>query len=130
MTKKKGEQDYEAAARIAKLKQIDNRGGDMVQASKEFYDDLNKRLDSKGVFSDVNVNLFGEKVPEVYFIAATTKDDNGFMMCSCGTSISDDQNYVVTTHHLKADEVPELCNDAKTFAELVAKLLNEYYNKK
>ena len=56
--------------------------------------------------------------------------DNGFMMCSCGTSISDNQNYVVTTYYLKADEVPDLCNDAKTFAELVAKLLNNYYNGK
>lgn len=111
MAKKMGEQIWQTAAKIAQQ-------------------DLNKRLDSKGGFSDVNVNLFGEKVPKVYFRTATTKDDNGFTMCSCGTSISDDQNYVVTTHYLKADEVPELCNDSKTFAELVAKLLNEYYNKK
>jgi hypothetical protein len=75
-------------------------------------------------------DLFGEKVPVVYFKAVTTKEDNGFMMCSCGTSISDNQNYVVTTHYLKSDEVPDLCNDAKTFAELVAKLLNNYYNGK
>jgi len=75
-------------------------------------------------------DLFGEKVPVVYFKAATTKEDNGFMMCSCGTSISDNANYVVTTNYLKADEVPDLCNDAKTFAELVAKLLNNHYNGK
>lgn len=77
-----------------------------------------------------NKDLFGEDIPNVYFKAVTTKEDNGFMMCSCGTSISDNQNYVVTTHLLKCDEIPNLCNDSKTFAELVAKLLNEYYNKK
>lgn len=74
-------------------------------------------------------DLFGEKIPAVYFKAVPTEEDNGFMMCLCGTSISDNKNYVVTTNYLKADEVPDLCNDSKTFAELVSKLLNEYYNK-
>ena len=79
-----------------------------------------------------NKDLFGEIIPPpptVYFKAAITKQDDGWMMCSCGMSGIDNNDYVVTTEHLHADEVPDLCTDAKTFAELVAKLLNEYYNK-
>jgi hypothetical protein len=64
------------------------------------------------------------------FKSATTKNDDGFMMCSCGKSGIDNENYVVTTHYLKADEIPDECVDAKTFSELVAKLLNEYYKNK
>lgn len=63
------------------------------------------------------------------FKSASTKDDDGFMMCSCGRSAIDNNSYVVTTHYLKADEIPEECVDAKTFSELIAKLLNEHYNK-
>jgi poly(A) polymerase Pap1 len=48
----------------------------------------------------------------------------------CGNSgIDNKDHYVVTTELLKADEVPEKCMDAKSFAELVAKLLNRHYNK-
>jgi hypothetical protein len=75
-------------------------------------------------------DLFGEKIPKVYFKSSTTKDDNGFMMCACGKSISDNNNYVVTTNYLKSDEIPQECIDAKSFSELVAKLLNQYYNTK
>ena len=49
---------------------------------------------------------------------------NQFDINQIKKDIKDDPDY------LKADEVPELCNDAKTFAVLVAKLLNEHYNKK
>ncbi|HRH83601.1 MAG TPA: hypothetical protein PK210_05125 [Bacteroidia bacterium] len=65
----------------------------------------------------------------IYFKAVTSDQNDGFIMCSCGSSGIDNKNYEVTTENLHADEVPELCMDAKTFAELVAKLLNEYYNK-
>ena len=64
-----------------------------------------------------------------YFKACTSSEDNGWLMCSCGNSVQDGASYVVTTNYLKADEVPDECADAKTFAELVARLLNEYYNK-
>jgi len=75
-------------------------------------------------------DLFGNEVPTVYFKAVTTKQDDGWMMCDCGNSgIDNKDHYVVTTHQLKEDEVPDACMDAKTFAELVAKLLNEHYNK-
>jgi len=42
MANKKGEQDWQTAAKIAKLKQI--AGGDMVRASKEFYDKENGKV--------------------------------------------------------------------------------------
>ena len=75
-------------------------------------------------------DLFGDKVPVVYYKSATTKDDNGFMMCACGQSAIDNQHYVVTTNHMHCDEIQNECIDAKPFSELVAKLLNEYYNNK
>lgn len=77
-------------------------------------------------------DLFGNPVQVVYFKATTYDKDDGWMMCSCycgKDNIGNSDNYVVTTNHLKADEVPEQCQDAKEFAELVAKLLNEYFNK-
>jgi hypothetical protein len=79
----------------------------------------------------VDRDLFGEVVPPpptVYFKSSTTQNDDGWMMCDCGMGM-DNNKWVVTTHHLKADEVPEECADAKSFSELVAKLLNEYFNK-
>jgi hypothetical protein len=65
----------------------------------------------------------------VLFKATTTKDDDGWLMASCGHSSIDEQDWIITTQRLHADEVPEDCQDAKTFAELVARLLNEFYNK-
>ena len=77
-----------------------------------------------------NKDLFGKDIPNVYFKAVTRQKDDGWMMCDCGNSgIDNNDYYVVTTHNLKCDEVPDLCSDSKTFAELVAKLLNEHYNK-
>lgn len=65
-----------------------------------------------------------------YFKAVTAKQDDGWMMCDCGNSGMDgNDHYVVTTERLHADEVPDMCTDAKTFAELVARLLNDHYNK-
>ncbi len=77
-----------------------------------------------------NKDLFGEKVKEVYFVGVPAAEDGGFIMASCGRSNKDNGPvWVVTTTGLKADEIPDECNDAETFALLVAKLLNEYYNK-
>lgn len=76
-----------------------------------------------------NKDLFGEDIPNIYFKAVTSKNDDGWMQCDCGNSgIDGDDHYVITTNNLKADEVPDLCQDSKTFAELVARLLNRYYN--
>ena len=78
----------------------------------------------------VDADIFGDRVPVIYFISETSRKYKGWMMCDCGNSrIDNNDHYVVTTNHLKADEVPDLCNDSKTFSELVAKLLNEFYNK-
>ena len=93
------------------------------QTAEETLNSCSKKITGK--------DLFGEDVPNLYFKAVTTKNDDGWMMCDCGNSgIDNGDYYVVTTEHLKADEVPDLCTDSKTFAELVAKLLNEYYNRK
>lgn len=74
-------------------------------------------------------DLFGNDIPTVYFKAVPRKYDDGWlMMYCCGMSGIDNKDYVVTTEHLHADEVPSECNDAKTFSELVAKLLNNHYN--
>lgn len=62
------------------------------------------------------------------FIGTTSKNDNGWMMNSCGCSTLDNEDYVITTNYLKADEVPEDCMDAKTFSQLCAGLLNAFYN--
>ncbi len=75
-------------------------------------------------------DLFGGKIPNTYFVGCSAADDGGFMMAHCGKENKDNgANYVVTTTGLHADQIPDECTDAKTFAELVAKLLNEYYNK-
>lgn len=74
-------------------------------------------------------DLFGNDVPTVYFKSAPSKNDDGWlMMYCCGSSQVDNKEYVVTTHQLKADEVPSECNDAKAFSELVSDLLNKHYN--
>src|ERR1035437_9789389 len=66
----------------------------------------------------IGKDLFGDDVPNILFKAVTSKNDDGWMQCDCGNSgIDNNDHYVVTTHYLKADEVPELCTDAKTFAE-------------
>ena len=63
-----------------------------------------------------------------YFLGIQSKEDAGFMMVSTGCSCQDNQDYVVTTNGLKSDEVPEHCMDAKDFAQLMAGLLNAFYN--
>jgi len=75
-------------------------------------------------------DLFGEEIPTVYFKSATLTVNEGWMQMDCGKSSVDNNRYVVTTHQLKSSEVPTECCDAKSFSELVAKLLNQYYNKK
>ena len=61
------------------------------------------------------------------FKSVTQEKDNGWMQCSFGCSSIDSNDYVLTTHYLKADEVPDEMNDAKTASEMVAGLLNAYY---
>ena len=63
------------------------------------------------------------------FIGTTPAKDCGWMMCHCGSANQDGEgDYVITTNSLKADEVPDPCNDAKTFSQFVAGLLNAFYN--
>lgn len=45
-----------------------------------------------------------------------------------GNSISDYKEWSIETLYLKSDEVPEVCNDSKSFSQLVSGLLNAYFN--
>jgi hypothetical protein len=62
------------------------------------------------------------------FKSVTVANDNGWLQASFGLSY-DGEDYELTTHQLKADEVPRAMTDAKTASEMVAGLLNAYYNK-
>lgn len=70
-------------------------------------------------------------MPKRYFTAIGDKKRLGqdwpLAFCS-GNSISDFKDWSIETVCLKADEIPDLCNDAKTFSQLVAGLLNAYYS--
>lgn len=50
-------------------------------------------------------------------------------MCSTGRSLSDSGDWAVSTYYLKADEVPDACQDAETTAKLISGLLNAFYNR-
>lgn len=64
-----------------------------------------------------------------YFKGVTEKEADGWMLSFItGRSSEDNQDYVVDTNSLHADQVPDACNDAKSFSRLVAGLLNYYYN--
>lgn len=63
-----------------------------------------------------------------YFKGINSKDADGWFLASTGNSGIDNQDYCIDTNSLHADEVPSACNDAKTFAQLVAGLLNVFYN--
>lgn len=101
-----------------------------ISEQKEKHDkEMEEFAEWKAKITKRNKDLFREIVPNVYFKAVTSKNDDGWMQCDCGNSgIDGEDHYVVTTHNLKGDEVPDLCQDSKTFAELVARLLNKHYN--
>lgn len=64
-----------------------------------------------------------------YFKAINEKAADGWMLgFSTGNSGIDNEDWVVDTNSLHADQVPEYCSDAKLFAQLVSGLLNCYYN--
>jgi hypothetical protein len=64
-----------------------------------------------------------------YFKAVNEKAADGWMLgFSTGNSGIDNEDWVVDTNSLHADQIPEYCSDAKLFAQLVAGLLNCYYN--
>lgn len=50
-----------------------------------------------------------------------------WLLAIFGLSYTDNLSYFLTTDHLKADEVPDFMQDAKTSSEFVAGLLNAYY---
>lgn len=64
-----------------------------------------------------------------YFKGINSKDADGWMLADCGNSGIDGNDYTIDTNSLHADEVPSVCNDAKTFSRLVAGLLNCYFNR-
>lgn len=56
----------------------------------------------------------------------------GFMMVHCGSD-GNGNEFVVTTNRLHSTDVADLCPEVanpKTCAELIARLLNEYYDQK
>lgn len=64
-----------------------------------------------------------------YFKAVNEKAADGWMLgFATGNSGIDNEDWIVDTNSLHADQVPAYCNDAKLFAQLVAGLLNCYYN--
>lgn len=108
---------FEAIIRVTGFTPLES---DMTEIMDAYHKDMGRN----------DKDIFGDTVPTTYFKSSTTKKDDGLMMCYCGNSgIDNNDHYVVTTHNLKSDEVPELCMDAKTYSELLAKLLKEYYNK-
>lgn len=63
-----------------------------------------------------------------YFISVESKDDEGWMMGAFGNSGIDNKDYTLTTNGLRCDQIPQPMLDAKTSTELIAGLLNAYYN--
>lgn len=54
--------------------------------------------------------------------------DGWLLAVVTGNSNLDEQTWIIDTNSLHADQVPNHCNDAKSFSLLVAGLLNFYYN--
>lgn len=66
-----------------------------------------------------------------YFAAIADKKHigQGWPLAFCsGNSQTDYKDWSIETVGLKGDEVPDECNDAATFSQLVAGLLNCFYN--
>jgi hypothetical protein len=64
-----------------------------------------------------------------YFKAINEKAADGWMLgFTSGNSGIDNEDWVIDTNSLHADQIPEACSDAKLFSQLVAGLLNCYYN--
>lgn len=66
-----------------------------------------------------------------YFKGIAEKKDNNYSMqlADFGCSNVDNEDWILSTEYLRADEIPDACCDAKTNAILCAALLNAYYNK-
>lgn len=64
-----------------------------------------------------------------YFKGINSKAADGWMLAFVsGNSNEDGEDWIVDTNSLHASDVPEYCSDAKSFSQLVAGLLNCYYN--
>lgn len=64
-----------------------------------------------------------------YFKGINEKASDGWMLAVVsGYSNIDNQDWIIDTNSLHADQVPVSCMDAKTFSQLVSGLLNYYYN--
>lgn len=65
-----------------------------------------------------------------YFKGINDKAADGWLLgFTSGNSGIDNQDWIIDTNGLHADEVPGACTDAKTFSLLVAGLLNAFYNR-
>lgn len=65
-----------------------------------------------------------------YFKAINEKAADGWLLgFTSGNSGIDNEDWIIDTNSLHADQVPGACNDAKTFSMLVAGLLNCFYNR-
>lgn len=65
-----------------------------------------------------------------YFKGVNEKAADGWLLgFTSGNSGIDNEDWIVDTNSLHADQVPGACNDAKTFSQLVAGLLNAFYNR-
>ena len=64
-----------------------------------------------------------------YFKGINEKAADGWMLAFVtGNSWIDGEDWIVDTNSLHADQIPDICTDAKTFAQFVAGLLNCYFN--
>ena len=66
---------------------------------------------------------------EIYFKVENNKDKLGDNWLIADFGDKDGKNYWVTTNCIRGTELVNVSRGAKADAELVAKLLNEYWNK-
>lgn len=63
-----------------------------------------------------------------YFKGVKDQDADGWLLATSGCSNIDNNDWIIDTNSLHADQVPSECNDAMLFSKFVAGLLNAYYN--
>ncbi len=68
-------------------------------------------------------------MPHLFQGCTTEKSTEGWPMgWTTGNSGIDGNDYAIAAVQMSATDIPEACTDAKTFAELVAGLLNAFYD--
>lgn len=61
-----------------------------------------------------------------FIVADEEHAGDNWMLCF-GRSLIDNKSYYITTNHMHMSEATDYLADAKVDAELVCRLLNEYY---